>query len=61
MRPTPTRVVRLEEARTYLDRSRRPHVHLVDGGLIDNLGCAWQAISRSARGIFELVEALGYR
>src|SRR4029450_3188163 len=32
------RMVRLEEARTYMDRSRRPHIHLVDGGLIDNLG-----------------------
>ena len=59
---TPTRVVRLEEARTYLDRSRRPHVHLVDGGLIDNLGLRVAGdFAVEHGGFFELVEALGYR
>jgi NTE family protein len=58
---TPTRVVRLEEARTYLDRSRRPHVHLVDGGLIDNLGLRVAGdFAVEHGGFFELVEALGY-
>src|SRR5215470_14438468 len=29
---------RVREARSYRDVSRRPYIHLVDGGLIDNLG-----------------------
>jgi NTE family protein len=59
---TPTRVVRLEEARTYLDRSRRPYVHLVDGGLIDNLGLRVAGdFAVEQGGFFELVDALGYR
>ena len=57
----PTRVVRLEEARTYMDRSRRPHVHLVDGGLIDNLGLRVAGdFAVEQGGFFELVDALGY-
>jgi NTE family protein len=57
-----TRMVRLEEARTYVDRSRRPHVHLVDGGLIDNLGLRVAGdFAVEQGGFFELVEALGYR
>jgi len=57
-----TRVVRLEEARTYLDRVRRPHVHLVDGGLIDNLGLRVAGdFAVEQGGFFELVDALGYR
>lgn len=57
-----TRVVRLEEARTYMDRSRRPHVHLVDGGLIDNLGLRVAGdFAVEQGGFFELVDALGYR
>jgi NTE family protein len=57
-----SRSVRLHEARSYLDRSRRPHVHLVDGGLIDNLGLR-VAIDFAVEqgGFFELVEALGYQ
>ena len=56
-----TRSVRLEEARTYLDRSRRPHVHLVDGGLIDNLGLRVAGdFAVEQGGFFELVDALGY-
>jgi NTE family protein len=59
---TPTRVVRLEEARTYLDRTRRPHIHLVDGGLIDNLGLRVAGdFAVEQGGFFQLVEALGYR
>jgi len=59
---TPTRVARLQEARTYLDRSRRPHVHLVDGGLIDNLGLRVAGdFAVEQGGFFELMEALGYR
>jgi len=59
---TPARVVRLEEARTYLDHSRRPYVHLVDGGLIDNLGLRVAGdFAVEYGGFFELVEALGYR
>ena len=57
-----TRVVRLDDARTYLDRARRPHVHLVDGGLIDNLGLRVAGdFAVEQGGFFELVEALGYR
>jgi NTE family protein len=55
------RIVRLEEARTYMDRSRRPHVHLVDGGLIDNLGLRVAGdFAVEQGGFFELVDALGY-
>ena len=57
----PTRIVRVEEARTYMDRSRRPHVHLVDGGLIDNLGLRVAGdFAVEQGGFFELVDALGY-
>ncbi len=56
------RVGRLEEARTYMDRSRRPHVHLVDGGLIDNLGLRVAGdFAVEQGGFYELVDALGYR
>src|SRR5450432_242734 len=56
------RVGRLEEARTYMDRARRPHVHLVDGGLIDNLGLRVAGdFAVEQGGFFELVDALGYR
>src|SRR5262249_22801832 len=60
-RPARTRMVRLEEARTYMDRSRRPHIHLVDGGLIDNLGLRVAGdFAVEEGGFFELVNALGY-
>jgi len=53
--------VRLEETRSYLDRARRPYVHLVDGGLIDNLGLRVASdFAVEQGGFFELVEALGY-
>jgi len=55
------RSVRLEEARTYMDRSRRPHIHLVDGGLIDNLGLRVAGdFAVEQGGFYALVEALGY-
>ena len=55
------RSVRLEEARTYMDRSRRPNIHLVDGGLIDNLGLRVAGdFAVEHGGFYELVEALGY-
>ncbi len=57
-----SRSVRLVEARSYLDRSRRPYVHLVDGGLIDNLGLRVAVdFAVEQGGFFELVEALGYK
>jgi len=59
--PVRTRSARLEEARTYMDRSRRPNIHLVDGGLIDNLGLRVAGdFAVEQGGFFELVEALGY-
>src|SRR4029077_19528127 len=59
--PTPTRIVRVEEARTYMDRARRPHVHVVDGGLIDNLGLRVAGdFAVEQGGFYHLVEALGY-
>jgi NTE family protein len=55
------RSVRLHEARSYLDRSRRPYVHLVDGGLIDNLGLRVAVdFAVEQGGFYELVDALGY-
>ena len=56
------RSVRLEEVRSYMDRARRPHIHLVDGGLIDNLGLRVAGdFAVEQGGYFELVDALGYR
>jgi NTE family protein len=56
-----TRVARLEEARTYMDGPGRPHIHLVDGGLIDNLGLRVAGdFAVEHGGFFELVDALGY-
>ena len=54
--------VRIQDALTFLDRTRRPHVHLVDGGLIDNLGLR-VAIDFAVEqgGFVELVDALGYQ
>ena len=57
-----SRSVRLGEARSYQDLSRRPYVHLVDGGLIDNLGLRVAVdFAVEQGGFYELVEALGYR
>lgn len=41
---------RLADLRSYLDATNRPYVHLVDGGVCDNLGI---------RGIIETMESLG--
>ena len=56
------RAVHIEDTLGYLDRARRPHVHLVDGGLIDNLGLR-VAIDFAVEqgGFVELADALGYR
>lgn len=52
---------RAREAHTYLDRSKRPYIHLVDGGLIDNLGVrAPIDFAVENGGFFELAETLGY-
>jgi NTE family protein len=57
-----TRSVRVEEVRSYRDRSRRPYVHLVDGGLIDNLGLRVAVdFAVEQGGFYELVAELGYR
>jgi NTE family protein len=54
-------LARVREARSYQDHSRRPYIHLVDGGLIDNLGVR-AAIDFAVEngGFLELVDALGY-
>jgi NTE family protein len=41
---------RLADLQSYLDATNRPYVHLVDGGVCDNLGI---------RGIIETLESLG--
>ncbi|HKA44831.1 MAG TPA: patatin-like phospholipase family protein [Burkholderiales bacterium] len=41
---------RLQEMRTYLDRNARPYIHLLDGGLTDNVGL---------RGITEAADMMG--
>jgi len=54
-------LARVREARSYQDRSRRPYVHLVDGGLIDNLGVrASIDFAVENGGFLELMDALGY-
>src|SRR5262249_44083791 len=53
---------RVREVRSYQDRSRRPYIHLVDGGLIDNLGVrAPIDFANDSGGFFELMQSLGYR
>jgi NTE family protein len=52
---------RVREAHSYRDVARRPYVHLVDGGLIDNLGVrASIDFAVENGGFMELVDALGY-
>ena len=36
--PTVFQKRRLQELRSYLNDTKRPHLHLLDGGLVDNLG-----------------------
>lgn len=56
-----SRSSRLDEVRSYLDRARRPFVHLVDGGLIDNLGLRVAVdFAVEQGGFYELVAELGY-
>lgn len=53
---------RIRETRSYRDVKRRPYVHLVDGGLIDNLGVrASIDFAVEHGGFLELIDALGYR
>src|SRR5262245_24333963 len=53
---------RVRETRSYRDVARRPYIHLVDGGLIDNLGVRASIDFAVEHGGFpELIEALGYR
>src|SRR5262245_4364714 len=52
---------RVRETRSYRDVARRPYIHLVDGGLIDNLGVRASIDFAVENGGFpELMEALGY-
>jgi len=48
-RPAARAVRRLSELETYLDSKQRPYIHLVDGGLADNLGM---------RGVLEVMEEM---
>jgi len=53
---------RVRETRSYRDVARRPYIHLVDGGLIDNLGVRASIDFAVENGGFaDLIEALGYR
>lgn len=53
---------RIRETRSYRDVARRPYIHLVDGGLIDNLGVRASIDFAVENGGFpELIETLGYR
>jgi NTE family protein len=52
---------RVREARSYRDVAKRPYIHLVDGGLIDNLGVrASIDFAVENGGFLELIDALGY-
>lgn len=52
---------RVREVRSYRDVARRPYIHLVDGGLIDNLGVrASIDFAVENGGFVELIDALGY-
>ena len=51
-RPAARTLKRLEEMQEYGDRSKRPYLHLVDGGVSDNIGM------RGALDIFATFEAL---
>jgi NTE family protein len=54
-------MARLREAHSYRDVARRPYIHLVDGGLIDNLGVrASIDFAVENGGFLELINALGY-
>ncbi|HEY1325426.1 MAG TPA: patatin-like phospholipase family protein [Casimicrobiaceae bacterium] len=53
---------RVREAHSYRDVARRPYIHLVDGGLIDNLGVrASIDFAVENGGFLDLMDVLGYR
>lgn len=45
-RDPPRAIKHLQELRAYADRSRQPYLHLVDGGISDNIG---------ARGVLDII------
>ena len=51
---------RLEELRSYRDDKRRPYLHLVDGGLIDNIGI-WGSLDSTVltQGVTGLAHEMG--
>lgn len=60
--PKDPRVKReLDNLRTYTDARKRPHIHLLDGGLLDNLALR-QAVSTVYRrgGFVKTLDTLGY-
>ena len=52
---------RLEEMRSYRDEKRRPYIHLVDGGLVDNIG-VWGGLDSTVLtgGIAGLTHEMGF-
>ena len=54
--PTSRRFVAAKQFSSYLDRERRPYIHLYDGGLADNLGL--RSFSERIRVIGGVVETL---
>ena len=52
----------LEEMRSYLDRERRPYIHLFDGGLVDNLSLRQpMGLVMRRGGLAPTLEAFGFR
>jgi len=51
----------VDNLRTYIDAARRPHIHLLDGGLLDNLSLR-QAVSTVDRrgGFAKTLDMMGY-
>ncbi|MET0204395.1 MAG: patatin-like phospholipase family protein [Casimicrobiaceae bacterium] len=52
LRPAERAIRQLKDVETYADGAERPYIHLVDGGLADNLGM------RGVLEVFEVMEAL---
>ena len=51
-----------EEMRSYLDRERRPHIHLFDGGLVDNLSLRQpMGLVMRRGGLLPTLEAFGFQ
>jgi len=59
--PTVFQKRRLRELRSYLNDSKRPHLHLLDGGLVDNLGI-WANFDGAmlSGGAPELMKEMGF-